>query len=132
MKLVLLYGRHKVKTPKIDQLEYSLFCSLEVSVTGLLEAKKEFYNISSAKTAYLLKLHPPLSQWLLLEEYKLVSQLGSWFYSFDLITWLVANYILCKEESVSQIAKRELNGYKCLLTTLDCIEDELLAKAIEK
>ena len=133
MKLVLLSGKHnKVNIPKIDQLEDKLLSKQSVSITNILEAKIEFYSLSSRKAVYLLKLHPTFSQWLLLQEFSFSHSLGAWFYSFSLVRRLAINHALIEDKSIYEMIEDDLIEYKLAIAMLDAIEDELLEKGLNR
>lgn len=123
-----------MKTPKVDQLRYKLFSRQSVSTTDILEARKEFYTLSSKKASYLLRLRPSFYQRLLLIVYKLSASLDSWVYSFCLSRKVVVVVILIhlEEKCLYTIADEDLTLYNRLLEFIDCTENKLLEQALSK
>lgn len=122
-----------MKTPKVDQLRYKLFSRQSVSTTDILEARKEFYTLSSKKASYLLRLRPSFYQRLLLIVYKLSASLDSWVYSFCLSRKVVVVILIHLEEKcLYTIADEDLTLYNRLLEFIDRTENKLLEQALSK
>lgn len=122
-----------MKTPKVDQLRYKLFSRQSVSTTDILEARKEFYALSSKKASYLLRLRPSFYQRLLLIVYKLSASLDSWVYSFSLSRKVVVVILIHLEERcLYTIADEDLTLYNRLLEFIDHTENKLLEQALSK
>lgn len=128
--MVELFGLN-MKNPKINHLKDKFLSNEILSEEDILEARAEFFSISSRKAAYLLKLRPSWSQWLLLQEYKLLTKLSRWLYSFSFIRRLIISYEVSRYFYPFLIVVRDLNYYSLILGAFDSIENNLLEKGIK-